>query len=295
MPKYDPFGREIGEDTLQGLGGTESSQEPSSSPGGWSEGQLAEAASHEPATVPEPAAQPEPVFATEAPPAPPPTQPAFEIPTATPATTVRVRRRGGVGCLVAMIVIAAIAALPILAIVSFVGSAGDAIDDITGIIESAPDVEIPGVPETPTGRAKPPVGIAGRSMVAPANFGGALERLRGMGRVAMIRLSPDRVDAQLVKRSRLRGAVVDYRGELTRRSSAGGVPKVSTVAIAAIDRKAPARLVRGAAARYRVRPRGINYLVLSPWPGEGHRWVAYFKNGVYVQGDRDGRVVRRIS
>jgi len=41
--------------------------------------------------------------------------------------------------------------------------------------------------------------------------------------------------------------------------------------------------------------RGINYLVMSVSAGEGHRWVAYFKDGVDVEGDRRGRVVRRIS
>jgi hypothetical protein len=221
--------------------------------------------------------------------------PVFEIPTASPVPAARVRRRGGFGCLGAMIVLAVIAALPVLAIVSFVGSAGDAIDDITGIIESAPDIEVPGVPETPAGSDKPPKGVAGRSMVAPENFAGGLERMRGMGRVATIRLSPDRVDALLVKGSRRRGAIVDYRGQMTRGSVSGGVPAGTTIALSAIDRGAPARLVRGAAARYHVRPKGINYLVLSAFPGEGHRWIAYFKNGVYVQGDPNGHVVRRIS
>jgi hypothetical protein len=143
--------------------------------------------------------------------------------------------------------------------------------------------------------ARPPAGIAGRSMVAPGNFGRALERLGRMGRVATIRLSPDRVEGQLVKGSRQRGAVVDFQGELTRGAAAGGVRGVRTVPLSAIDHRAPARLVRGSAARYSVRPKGIDYLILSPWPGEGHRWVAYLKNGVYVQGDRHGRVVRKIS
>ena len=74
---------------------------------------------------------------------------------------------------------------------------------------------------------------------------------------------------------------------------AGGA--LATVPVSAIDRAAPARLVRRSAARYSLRPQGIDYLVLTPWPGEGHRWVAYFKSGVYVQGDRKGGVVRKIS
>ena len=46
-----------------------------------------------------------------------------------------------------------------------------------------------------------------------------------------------------------------------------------------------------------MRPEGIDYLVASPDatnPGT-HHWVAYFKNGVYVEGDATGKVRRRID
>jgi hypothetical protein len=186
---------------------------------------------------------------------------------------------------------------PIVALVAIAGEAGDTIDEIRDAFDSAPDVEIPQIPEpdAPAEAAAPPGGIAGRSMIAKGNFGKALGRLDGMGRVAFIRLSPDRVDAQVVKGSRQRLAQVNFQGDLARSPASAANSSLATVAFSAIDRSAPARLVRGSAQRYRVRPKGINYLVMSPWPGEGHRWVAYFKNGVYVQGDRRGRVVRKIS
>ena len=97
-----------------------------------------------------------------------------------------------------------------------------------------------------------------------------------------------------MKGGRLRTVSTDGAG-LDRSPPSPGAAGVPAVALAAIDAGAPARLVRRAAARYAVRERGINYLVMSPAPGAGHRWVAYFKNGVYVEGDRRGRVVRRIS
>jgi hypothetical protein len=291
VPKYDPFGREIGEDTLAGLGGDPSARERAAPAEGRTEEQRAEAASFEPLAEPEPAVAAETPLT--APQRPQPAQvPRFEIPTS-PAPTSRARRRGSTGCLGLVIVMAVIAAVPILAIVSFVGSAGDAIDEIKDAFESAPSVDL--APEGPESPGAPPTGIAGRSMVAPDNFGGALMRLRGMGRVATIRLSPDRLGAELVKGSRHRSAVVGLDGGLSRSVVPGATAGVRTLALSAIDRRAPARLVRGAAAKYPVRARGINYLLLTPWPGEGHRWVAYFKNGVYVQGDRKGRVVRRIS
>jgi hypothetical protein len=207
-----------------------------------------------------------------------------------------VRRRSGVGCLVGLVILLAIVAVPIIAIVSVVGSAEDTFDDITGVFDSAPDVE-PAIPEAPVAPAKPPSGLTGASMIAPANFGKALKRLEqtGPGRIMTIRLSPDRVDAELVKGSRQRNAVVNFEGELTRGTARRGVPAFATVAFSELDRSAPARLVRASAARFHVREKGINYLVLSSFPGEGHHWVAYFKNGVYVQGDRHGKVVRRIS
>jgi hypothetical protein len=67
-----------------------------------------------------------------------------------------------------------------------------------------------------------------------------------------------------------------------------------TFAIADLDPAAPARLVRGAAKRYRVKATGIDYLLARPEPG-GHHWRAYFKSGIYVEGDAKGRVIRRFD
>jgi hypothetical protein len=276
VPKYDAFGREIGADTLAGLGGggdagTEATAIPSDAP---------------PAPAP---AQPQPQPQPDPRPDPKPA-PSFEIP-ARGTVIVRRRRGSGLGCLVSLIVLGAIVAVPIVALVSFVDDAGNTIDEITGRTDTGPDPE----PAEPAEPVKPPSGLRGASMVAPANFGKALKRLGGLGGATLIRLSPDRVDAQLVKGSRQRSAQVDFAGKLVRGPATAGGSNLGKVALSGIDRSAPARLVRGSAARYSVREQGINYLVLSLWPGEGQRWVAYFKNGVYVQGDRNGKVLRKIS
>jgi hypothetical protein len=263
VPKYDAFGREIGEDTLEGLAGEPASATPAEPP-------------QQEFSMPQATAMPQ-----------------FELP-ATGAPVIHIRRRSGLGCFVGLLILVGIVALPILAIV---GTAGDAIDSITETIDSVPDIRVPEPPEAPPPPAKPPTGIAGRSMVAPANFGKALRRLdrAGLGRVTSLRLSPDRADAQFVKGRRRRSAQVDFTGKLSRSPATPGGTGLSTAALNAIDFKAPARLVRGSAARYGVPVRRIDYLVLTGDPIQGHRWVAYFKNGPYVQGDRSGRVVRRIS
>lgn len=291
MPEYDAFGREIGEDTLAGLGGQSSAPEARAKPAeSWTEAQIAEAGAFGATAVPdEPAAPPQP----QRPPGPT-SMPSFDVP-APGAPVVRVRRRGGVGCLVGLVILIALVAGPIVALVSFVDDAGDTIDEITGAIDSAPDGEpAPVAPEPP---ARPPTGLRGASLVSQSNFGKALARLEnaGLGRVTFIRLAPERLDAQLVKGSRQRSAQVTFDGKLTRGPTTAGGAGLDTVAVSAIDRSAPARLVRASAARYSVREQGINYLVLSSFPGEGHRWVAYFKGGTYVQGDRSGRIVRRIN
>jgi hypothetical protein len=287
VPKYDAFGREIGEDTLAGLGGSEYAPRRESTADGWTDAQVAEAREDAEAAP----AAPDRAEPAQAALEPAEAHRAFEPPAfGPPAKTVRVGRPGGAGCLVALVVLALIAAAPIVAIVSIVGSAGDAIDEVTDALDSVPDV-----PEDLDPAPAPPTGIAGASLIAPRNLESALERIRGMGGATLIRLAPERLDAQLVRGARQRSVQVTFEGSVSRGPATPGGSGLAKVPLSAIDPGAPVRLVRGSAARYRVRPRGINYLVLMPFPGEGHRWIAYFKNGVYVQGDRNGRVVRRIS
>ena len=293
MPKYDAFGREVGEDTLAGLGGDNNvSTGASATPlGDWTEDQVEAAASYGATAVP------------DAPPTPePPQMPTPEVGSGLPVAgprVIRVGRRSGLGCLVGLVVLLAIAAAPIIAIVSVVGDAGDAFDEITGVIDSAPDIDtVTRAPDALEPPAKPPTGLGGASMVAPANFGKGLKQMEQAvpGKVMSIRLSPDRIDAQLVDGRRQRSAQFNFEGELVRGAETPNTTNTDGIAYPDIDRSAPARLVRGSAARFNVREKGINYLVLSPGSfSGGQRWIAYFKNGIYVEGDRNGKVVRRIS
>jgi hypothetical protein len=274
VPEYDAFGREIGEDTLAGLGGRDATVRP--------------------APVPSPAPAPE-APRTET---PPPEASVFTTPDA-PLRRVRERRGRGLGCLVGLVILAAVVAGPIIAVVSIVGSASDTIDGVTGVLDDIATIDPQDAPETPDVPV-PPVGIEGRSMIAPANVGAAFKRLKGDGvkRVSQITLRPDRIDAGTVKGRRQRDVLFTFDGSVQRGDARPANQALGTVALADLDPKAAARLVRNCAKRFRVRERGINYVIAMNdiFAGDGgHRWTAYFKNGIYVEGDERGRVVRRIS
>jgi hypothetical protein len=274
VPEYDAFGREIGENTLAGLGG-DSTVRP--------------AARAEPEVAPPP---PEPQAArAPAPEAPEAPQATFSVPEGAPVTAMpgaRKRRAGGLGCLVALVIAAAVIAGPVIAIVSFVDDATDAITDVTDAID----------PDTlPEALLPPPVGITGDSMIAEDNFAPALKQVRDAGftRATGIDLRPDRLTVTAVKGGRQRDVQVSDAGGLERGEPATANTAFGTFALSAVDPAAPARLVRGAAKRYRVKPKGINYVLAGPESGGGHHWRAYFKNGVYVEGDAAGRVIRRFD
>jgi hypothetical protein len=145
--------------------------------------------------------------------------------------------------------------------------------------------------------APTPTGIAGRSLIAEDNLRGALRQIEQAGYRRFTRMSvrPDRITASVVKGGRERDVDITSEGELARGTARPANAASPTIPLAAVDPAAPTRLVRGSARRYRVKPRGIDYLVLSTNGSGGHQWVAYFKNGLYVLGDARGRVVRKIS
>jgi hypothetical protein len=212
---------------------------------------------------------------------------------------VRVRRRSGLGCLVGLVILVAVAAGPVIAVVGLVGSASDTIDEVTGVLDDIPTIDPPDLPQTPD-VASPPIGIEGRSMIAPRHLAGTLRRLKrdGVRTVTQLTVRPDRLDAGTVKGRRQRDVLFTFEGKVQRGDPRPANPALGTLALAELDPKAPARLVRNSAKRYRVRERGINYLIAmnDVFTGDGgHRWVAYFKNGIYVEGDERGRVVRRLN
>jgi hypothetical protein len=219
--------------------------------------------------------------------------PAPEVPTFTiPDAPRRSRSAKPLGCFVGLLILAAVVAGPVIAIVSLVDTASDTIDGVTEVLDGVPTIETPETPaETP-----PPSGITGRSMIAPKHVTAVLKWLRADGVTSVERLvvRTDRTEAAALEGRRSRGITFHAEGGVDRDAARPANPLTGSIRVADIDAEVPARLVRNAAKRYPVTARGINYLIASPDDG-GHHWVAYFKNGVYVEGDDQGRVIRRIS
>jgi hypothetical protein len=271
VPKYDAFGREIGEDPLAALG--------------WS---TKEANAEEPARAGQPARAEEPPRAARAeePARAPRTEPPRPAPSRPPATTpsIAIRRRPRV-----------VSRLIVLAIVA--GAVGlFAADSKREIHDALPGPSGTGGPPAVAG--KPPVGLRGGSLIRPAELGRALDRLRAeqLGRLTNLRLAPERIDAQFVTSGgRLRLVQLGFDGEVQRFPLSGpGFRHLDTIPLSKLDPTAPARLVRAAAARLHRPAARIDYVVASRFAGTV-TWGAYFKAGGIFLGDARGRLQRRIS
>jgi hypothetical protein len=262
VPKYDAFGREIGEDTLSGLGG--GGAQPSPVP----------VEEHDP-----------PIMAAPAEEQLPPSGPGAPERQPRPAMFVRRRRRRGFGGLLMISILVLAAGLGAGALVQ-VG--GDLEDRLEGLL---PD-EIAGPVPAPQ---EAPVGVEGASLVARANFEQALAELESndLGRPAVLRVAPERIDATL----RTDGGEVNqvqlrFDGELRQFGTSGGGDNLPAVAYARLDPAAPERLVRRGARRVSTTPRRIDYVLFTAAPGGPPTWAAYFKNGRFVVGNARGSVIR---
>lgn len=151
--------------------------------------------------------------------------------------------------------------------------------------------------ERPPGPAS---GLQRGSLITRAELAPALTRMReaGHGRLRLLRVAPDRLNAQTVTgKGALRNVNVGPDGPPELISESPGVGRgMATIPYASIDARAPFRLTRSAAGRLRVPTTRVDYLVLLATPGQPARWLVYFKDGKGAfEGDGRGRVVRRIS
>jgi len=290
VPKYDAFGREIGEDTLSGLGGD---QKDAGSGSDW-EARIADARTaqeEQEQAVPQPA--PEPAVFTAAPqvpiaPPPSPTGPAQRPIVALPRTGRR--NRSGFGCLVGFVILAAILVGPVIAIVSFVGDTADEIK------RNIPNLSDPG---SGAQDAPPPQGLGARSMIRAQHLGPALRQIRAMdqGKLGDFTVWADRVDATLVtRRTREQSVVVTYSGEVRQGDVHDvGIPQ-ETIGWGDVDPKIPEQLARAAAGK--AGADDVNYVTARPptvFDSGKLGWTAYYKSGRIVQGDAKGKPARRIS
>jgi hypothetical protein len=318
VPKYDAFGREIGEDTLKGLGGSPSPAPAESAwetrterdEATWQAAERVEVARRHAAAdaadvqaerteeARQDAAGASRYTATRTAPDEAQrnalgsqlsgvlAQAASQRPT---RPTVTVQRRGSArGCLIAVVVLLAVLGGVTAAIVGLVNS----VDVKTGGSSGGTKI----IPEAI--KPKPaPKGLGARSLVRQDNFAAALTQIRtkGGGRLTNLRVAPDRIDATLLTRAgRLRSVQVKPGGKLERfgSDSGPGFDQTSTIPFARINPAAPQRLARAGAERIGVPVRTLQYLVPTNFNGS-IMWAAYFTRGRYALGDASGRFQRK--
>ena len=220
--------------------------------------------------------------------APPTHERALDLaPGAVPGAPRRPRiLRAVVVTLVAVAFLGGIAALAVPRIVDAVQSIDDELGDQPFLPQGddAPD-------------ATPPAGLQRESLVLGGNLVPALRRLQarsGASRVRLLRIAPDRIDAQVVTAERrMRMVQHRYTGEtqVLSDTSSPGVASQATFSWSQIDASAPRRIVRRAVRGKSSRE--LSYLVLLD--AGGLRWSAFLSSGAGFTAGADGRGVRRIG
>jgi hypothetical protein len=300
VPKYDAFGREIGEETLQGLGET---SKPAWERDWEQERADREAAFQSAAEAPPAPASPKAAEAAPAAPEAPPAQATSVRPDAEqrralaaqitsalkqaeaakraqPQFTAPARKSAGRGCLVAMIV--------------FISVAGLLVAGVVGLVSSV-DVKSGGSGITVKPSKPDPKGFDQGSLVREANVADALTQIQSEGgKITNLRVAPERIDAQLLTpQGRLRSVEIRPGEELQRVSpdSGSGFDNTPTIPISRINPAAPQRLARAGAERLKVRVSTLQYAVPTLAANQLF-WTAYFLHGRYVLGDARGRFRR---
>jgi len=151
-------------------------------------------------------------------------------------------------------------------------------------------------PSAPAAQGTAPPPARPRSLIRSAALSIALRKLQGRGRLRLLRVAPDRVDAQLVTGAgALRNVQVTAGGELRDFGTAGsGAGGLATIPLTQVDTAAPGRIVRAAARQSGRSPSRVDYLVLISLPGIGLSWNAYFKpDGLHFMADAHGSGLRR--
>jgi hypothetical protein len=315
VPKYDAFGREIGEDTLEGLGGS-----PAQPESAWEQRTEREEATWEAAEAVEVARLDAAATAKDAQAertedarqqaagdsrwTAPPTDDAKKRQLAarlsgvlsqaaggraTGTPTVTVRRSGAArGCLITIVVVLAIGGAALLGILSLVNS----VDINTDGIEKA--IKAPNAPQI---AGPKPKGLEQDSLMRKANVAAALRQLSAMedAKLTNLRLAPERIDATLLtNEGRLRHVQITPGGKLERFGSDGspGFDSVPTIPYSGLNPGAPQRLARRGAKEIGVPLTELQYAV-PLYSSDQLTWAVYFTRSRYVIGDARGRFDRK--
>ena len=276
MNERDAFGREKGEDTLADMGWSSSATPRTPTP----------------APTPSPAAATPNAILTSLPkPAGPtlsagePLVPSGDAPAWTPgpqASYVRRRKRRMRGVFIPLFFIVVIFAVGIGGAVSVFQTGSDAVQNFASSIDAA--TQNSGTTKTTTTDAP------GTSLLQPAGLKAALAKVP-KGKLELLRVAPDRINANVVVKGKMHVVNVSAGGEVTdivtpATGTGSGTIKVNSVA--------PSRIARTAAKRTGRRISSVSYLVLIHILGKDE-WQLYFDDGVHFSASANGKQVHRVG
>jgi hypothetical protein len=271
MNERDAFGREKGEDTLAGMGWSSSA-----TPGTPSPAPATPTPNAIRTSMPKPAG---PALSAGEPLVPVAAGPAW-----TPgpqASYVRRRRRRMRGVFVPLLIIVVIFAVGIGGAVSVFETGSDAVQNFASSLEAATPNS--GGPTTTTPDAP------GTSLIQSAGLKAALAKLP-KGKLELLRVAPDRINANVIVKGKMHVVNVSAGGEVTDivtpATGIGGAIKVNSVA--------PSRIARTAAKRTGRRISSVSYLVLIHILGKDE-WQLYFDDGVHFSASANGKKVHRVG
>jgi hypothetical protein len=158
----------------------------------------------------------------------------------------------------------------------------DALNNFSSSIEQATKND----PTSTTGSPSSP----GTTLMQSAALKAALAKLPH-GDLQLLRLAPDRINANVIVKGKLHVVQVSAGGEVndvaTPASGGGtGTIKVNSVA--------PSRIIDTATRRTGRRPSSVNYLVLIHLLGKD-QWQLYFDDGTHFTASANGKKVHRVS
>ena len=156
-------------------------------------------------------------------------------------------------------------------------------------VEDAPPAPPPG--EAPQGEtAVEPGSLLDRPLLARAV---KAMRVAELGRPVSLRVSAERIDAQLVtSKGLLRTVQVGVAG-VPRELNATQGGRMPSMPWSAVDPAAPQRMVKTATEREKRSAADVDYLVLLDLGKP--TWGLFFKGGTHYQGNAAGRKLRRVS
>lgn len=188
------------------------------------------------------------------------------------------RRRRRAGGFVSLIFLASLAVVGAGAFFTL-NEAEDAIDGIKGAIREA----------VPTAVAPPQEGTAEGSLLRTRDLRAALAKLPA-GDVLLLRVAPERIDAQIADGNEMKIVQVRADGGVTTVTAPVGSPGRPVK----VDPAAPARIVRTATRRANRDPSDVSYLVLTRF-GPRAEWQLFFTDGLHFSASASGKKVRRVG